>query len=98
MIVNADTVLAFAVTTQRLETIPWQGCKVFERRCRLEAIELQAGGAFESREHLDPFARGEVSSPLIPVADDHKLKIGHITYYVKHNEFTLPTRVYLHRF
>jgi hypothetical protein len=92
LIVNADTVLAFAVATERLETIPWQGCKVFERRCCLQAIELQAGGALESRERLDSFARGEVSGPLIPVADDHRLKIQQITCYVKHNESALSTR------
>ncbi|HEY6444248.1 MAG TPA: hypothetical protein VIY66_13005 [Candidatus Acidoferrales bacterium] len=67
--------MTFAVATQRLETIPWQGCKVFERRCRLQAIELHAGGPVESRERLDPLALGEASGPLIPVADDHTLKI-----------------------
>jgi hypothetical protein len=39
---------------------------------RLDTIELESGGPFNSRECLYPFAGGEVSRSLIAVADDYR--------------------------
>jgi len=60
--------------------------KVSEREGHLQAVELQARGAFYSKESLDPFSGREVPGPLVPIADDHSyLRLAGIMRYVKHN-------------
>src|SRR5712691_10227276 len=52
------------------------------RTWRLQTVELQTRGTFKPRECLDPFPGGEVSGALVPVTDDHWLKIAGIMRYV----------------
>ena len=71
LIVNADAVLAFAVSSQRLEMIARQGGQVLQRNGGLQTIQLEARGAFDAEERFDSLALSEVPGPLVPIADDH---------------------------
>ena len=71
LIVDADTVLAFAVAKQSLEAIPGQSRQISEGSCGLATAKLKARGAFKPGEPFDPVASGEVSGPVVAVADDH---------------------------
>ena len=70
-VVDANTVLAFAIAFQRFKTIARQGRKIFERDSRFQTVQFQTRGAFYARETFDPFAGRKVYSPFVPVADDH---------------------------
>jgi hypothetical protein len=70
LIVNANAVLALAVTYQSFEAIARQSGQVFERCGRLQTVELQARGALKSRKSLDAFAGGEISGSAVPKADN----------------------------
>ncbi|MGB9431392.1 MAG: hypothetical protein WBQ89_04050 [Candidatus Acidiferrum sp.] len=83
MIIDANAVLTLAVANQSFKTIAGQCSKVSERCGRLQTVKLQARGTFESRECLDPFPKGEVFGPPIPVAKNHQLKVTTMTRYVK---------------
>jgi len=48
LIVDADTVLAFAVASENLKAIAWQGSNVSDGGGCLDAIQLQASGPIES--------------------------------------------------
>jgi hypothetical protein len=52
VIVDPDAVLALAIALQRLESVSRQYGKVLKYMGRLDAIELEAGGPFNSRECL----------------------------------------------
>src|SRR5882724_6978134 len=71
LVVNANTVLTLAVADQSFEAIARQSGKVPERCGRLQTVELQARGALESRECLDPFPRREAAGPFVAIAKDH---------------------------
>src|SRR5713226_2136684 len=71
LIVNANAVLALAITAQSFEAIAGQSGQVSKRGGGLETIELQARGTLEARKSLDAFAGGEVSGPTVPIADNH---------------------------
>jgi hypothetical protein len=86
LIINADAVLALAVTYQRFKTVPRQCGKVPQRRSGFHTVKLQARGSFKSRECLDSLPGGEFSGPLVPIADDHYRKIPGSTRYVKRKE------------
>src|SRR5229473_968064 len=70
LIVNADAVLALAIADQGFEAIAGQSGNVSERCGGLETVELQARGALKTRKGLDAFARGEISGPAVPIADN----------------------------
>lgn len=88
LVVDADAVLALPVANQRLKTISRQSGKVSQRRGGFEAVELQASGTLKSGKGFDPFPGGEVSRPLVAVADNHSYKISGITRYVKRNSYS----------
>src|SRR6266576_3167179 len=71
LIVYANAVLAFAIPFEGCKAVAGQGCKVRQRSGRLEPVQLQAGGAFNSGKCFDPFAVREVSGPLVAVAYNH---------------------------
>jgi hypothetical protein len=73
LIVNADAVLALAVTYQRFKTVSRQRGEIALRGSRLHTIKLQARGPLKARECLDSLTAGEFSGSLIPIADDHYL-------------------------
>jgi len=95
LIVDADGVLAFAVADQSFEAITGQSGQVSERGGCLQTIELQARGALKSRKGLDAFARGKISGPIVPIADNHRPKMPLITCYVKRNGEMLVLSVLL---
>src|SRR6267143_3894556 len=64
LIVDTNAVLTLPVPDQRLETVARQRAKVLQRHGRLEAVELQLRGPFDSRERLDPLAGGELPGPF----------------------------------
>jgi len=71
LIVDADAVLAFAISGQRLKTVAGQGGQILQRNGGLQAIQLEARGAFDAGKRFDSIALGEVPGPLVSVADDH---------------------------
>jgi len=71
LIVNADAVLALAVTYQRFKTVSRQRGEIAHRGSRLHTIKFQARGPLKARECLDSLTSGEFSGSLIPIADDH---------------------------
>jgi hypothetical protein len=86
LVVDADAVLSFAVTFQGLKPIPWQSRQVAQDVGRFEPVQLEASGAFDSRESFNTFSGGEVGSPLVPETHDHREIINEITLYVKGND------------
>jgi len=66
LVVDADTVLAFAVAPQRFEAVAGQRRKVLEARGRFQTVELQTGGPLYAGKGFDPFAGGEDRGPLVP--------------------------------
>jgi hypothetical protein len=71
LIVDANAVLALTVTFQRFESVTRQRTNIFKLNSCFQAIKLEPGSAFNSRECFDSFTGREVSGPPIPVADDH---------------------------
>jgi hypothetical protein len=65
--------------------LPGQCRKVSQGHGCLQTVELEPRGAFEPRECLDPFAGGELCGALVPVTEDHWLKLTGIMRYVKRN-------------
>jgi hypothetical protein len=62
----------------RFKSVARQEPKILKLNCRFQAIQLEPGGMFDSRERFDPLTGCEVSGPLAPVADDHAQDIaGH---------------------
>src|SRR5712664_159634 len=86
LIVNANAVLAFAVTKQGLKPIARQRGEISERCGRLQTVQLHPCGALKPGECLDVLPCGEVPRPLVPIADDHSPKITGLTRYVKRHE------------
>ena len=84
-IVDANAVLALAITHQYLEPVTRQRSDVLQRARRFKAVELQARGPLDSEERLDPLSRGEVSRALVPVSYDQSVRIIQVTRYVKRN-------------
>jgi len=69
LIVDADAVLAFAISGQRLKTVAGQSGQVLNRNGGLQTVQLEARGTFYARKRLDPFPGREVPCALIAIAD-----------------------------
>jgi hypothetical protein len=65
LIINANAVLALPVLSQRFQTIGGQYGKVCRHDGRLQSVQLQTGGTFDSKERLNPFTGGEVPGSLV---------------------------------
>jgi hypothetical protein len=48
LVVGADAVLALPIALQRFEAIPGQGRQIFERRRRIESVDLQTCRALDT--------------------------------------------------
>jgi hypothetical protein len=70
LVVDADAVLAPSVPFESLQTVSRPG-QIGERRCRVELRQLVCCGSLNSKEGSNPYTGGEVSRPLVPIADDH---------------------------
>lgn len=70
LVVDADTVLTATVAGQRFKMIAGQAGEVVKRQGCIKTVELQARRALNAGEGFDPFASGEVSAALVPIADD----------------------------
>src|SRR5579863_7900552 len=68
LVVNSYAVLPSAIALQGFETVARQYSQIPQRDGRLQAVELQARRMFDTREHFDLFAEGEVPDPLVPIA------------------------------
>jgi hypothetical protein len=74
LIVDADAVLAFSISSQHFKTVARQHGKISERDGGLQTVQLHARRAFDTGERLDTFADRKIRRPLVPIADDHKLE------------------------
>ncbi len=83
--------MALAVAYQRFKTVPRQCGKIAKRRSRVHPVKLQTRGPLKSGERLDSFSTGEVSGPLVPIADNHCPELPEITRYVKRKSFNVRT-------
>ena len=66
-----DTEPAFAVPFQGFQPVAGQRGEILERGGRFETIDLQSGGALDSREHLDTLPGSEIPGPLATVTGNH---------------------------
>jgi hypothetical protein len=71
LIINADAVLSFSVSPQRLKTVAGQDGKIPQSDRSLQTVKLEPRWAFKSREGFDPFTLREIASPLIAITEDH---------------------------
>src|SRR5262245_51104102 len=71
LIVDADAVLAFAISGQRLKTVTGQSSQVLHRGGGLQTVQLEARGTLDSGKRFDSLAARKVPGPPVPVADDH---------------------------
>jgi hypothetical protein len=71
LIIDANAVLSLPVSSQRFKTVTGQYGKVFKHDGRLQSVQLQTGGTFDSRECLYPLTGGEDPGSLVPVTQDH---------------------------
>ena len=69
LIVNADALLALAISDQRFEAVAWQCGEIAQRCDRLHSIELETRRPFKARKRLYVFSGSEVSGPVVPIAD-----------------------------
>jgi hypothetical protein len=83
LIIDADAVLAPAVSGQSFKSVAWQSGKISERRGGLKTVKLQASRAFDPGKGLDPISGGEVPAPLVAIADNHQFSIGLVMRYVQ---------------
>jgi hypothetical protein len=86
LVVDADAVLAFAVTAQGLQRVAGQGREVLQARSGFQPVEPFFSLSCETGELLDPLAFGKTLGLGVPVAHDHSSKIAIVTLYVKRNE------------
>jgi len=63
--VCANAELAFAIPFGGFKAVAGQGCQVRQRRGRLEPVQPQAGGPFNSGKSFDPFAVREISGRVV---------------------------------
>ena len=71
LIIDSNAVLTLSVALQGFKSVAGQGTNVLKLSCRFQAIQLEPGSAFNSRERFNPLTGCEFSGPLVPVADDH---------------------------
>src|SRR6185503_1218987 len=66
LVVDADAVLAFAVSHQCFKPVAGQSGEILQRNGRFEPVKFQARGTLDPGESLDPFTAGKLLSPLVP--------------------------------
>ena len=64
LVIDADTVLAFAIACQRFKPVAGQDSQVPKGGRRLQPIQLHPGGAFNARKRFHSLARPEVAVRL----------------------------------
>ena len=89
LVIDADAVLALTVSEQNFKPVAGQNGKVSEHRGGLKTIQLEASGAFDSGEGLDPFSGSEVPGPLVAIAGDHSSSIR-LLYALRTAYFVVP--------
>jgi hypothetical protein len=67
LIVNANTVLAFAVSPKRFQSITRQRRQILEDHGSFQAIQFHPQRPFNAGERFDPFAFSEIPGPLVAV-------------------------------
>jgi hypothetical protein len=76
LIIDANAVLTLSITLQGFESVARQSAQILELDRGFQPIQLESGGALNSRERFDPLTGCEISGPLVPVADDHISEIS----------------------
>src|SRR5262245_41413155 len=76
LVIDANAVLALAVTLQGFEPVTGQRTKIFDFDSCFQAVELQPGSALNSRERFDSLTGGKIFGPLVPVADNHSQSVS----------------------
>jgi hypothetical protein len=93
LIVDANAVLAFSISSQHFKTVAGQHGEISQLNGRFQTIQLQARSTFDARERLHAFASRKIRCPLVPIADNHRLEYLCSTRYVKHNIWGLASSV-----
>lgn len=75
LVINADAVLAGAVSSQRLKSVPGQRSQISKGCSRLQTVKLQTSGPCESGKRLDRLSSGEVPGSLVAIADNHQFPL-----------------------
>src|SRR6516164_3424334 len=89
-VIDANAVLTLAVSLQCLQTVAGQRGQVAQGNRGIQLVQLKKGGALNSGESLDALTGGELSSSLVPIADDHESVWNVFMRYVKRNETEDP--------
>jgi hypothetical protein len=76
LVVDADAVLAFAVTAQGLQRVAGQGREVLQARGGFQPVEPFFSLSRETGELLDPLAFGKTLSLASRLAHDHSSRNG----------------------
>ena len=74
LVVDADAMLALAVSLQSFQAIAGQRRKIPQDHSSLQTIQFQPRSPFNARKRLHALACGKVSGPLVPIARDHRFK------------------------
>jgi hypothetical protein len=74
LVVDADAVLSFTITLQCFKTITRQRGEISKLGGRFQTVKFQTGSAVKARKRADSLTGCEVSCPLVPVADNYKLR------------------------
>ncbi len=69
--VDADAVLAPAITAQCLQPVAGQGAQGLKVPRQMQQLQPLVRLPCEALKSLDPRARGKIACPLVPEANDH---------------------------
>ena len=93
LIVNANAVLALTVTAQCFKPVARKSGEITERSSGLHTIKLHAGSPFKTRKRLYTPSDGEISGPLVTVAEyqltSHNSRELRVTSSVQNAEWWL---------
>jgi len=70
LVVDAYAVLALSAALQGLEAVAGQCRQILQRVGRLDPVQLETGGPFNTRQRLDAFPGGEIGRSIVPIADE----------------------------
>jgi hypothetical protein len=75
LVIDPNAVLSLSAF-QGFESVAGQRAQILKLYRRFRAIQLEPRSAIDSRECLDSLTGCEISSPLVPIADNHISEIS----------------------
>src|SRR5438445_8868799 len=72
LIIDSDAVLTLPISAQHFESVAGQPGEISYAVLCLEKNKLQLGRTLNSGKRFYPLPRGEIASPLVAVAEDHR--------------------------